>query len=52
MITIAIAPGPEGFEHRTFECRRCGHSETGVLASDPFESDVAGWIAGELQPPH
>ena len=52
MITVAIAPGPEGFEQRTFECRRCGHSEAVILASDPLKSDAAGWIVGELRPPH
>jgi hypothetical protein len=52
MITVAIASGPDGVEHRTFECRKCGHSETAILASDPLKSDAAGWIAGELRPPH
>jgi hypothetical protein len=52
MITVAIASGPDGFESRTFECRKCGHGETAILASDPLTSDAAGWIAGELRPPH
>jgi hypothetical protein len=46
MITADIASGPEGFECRTFECPKCGHSETRMVASDPLRSDVAGWIAG------
>jgi hypothetical protein len=51
MITIAIAAGPEGFERRTFECRKCGHVETGMVASDPLKSDAAGWTASELRRP-
>jgi hypothetical protein len=52
MITAAVAAGPQGFEQRTFECRKCGHTETGMMASDPFQSGAAGWIAGELPPPN
>jgi hypothetical protein len=52
MITVAIESGPEGFECRTFECRKCGHGETGILASDPLNSDAAGLMVGELRPPH
>jgi hypothetical protein len=48
MIAVAIASGPEGFEHRTFECRKCGHCETDVVANDPLKPDAAGWTAGEL----
>jgi hypothetical protein len=51
MMTAAVSPGPEGWEHRTFECR-CGHSETRLVASDPLRSDAVGWTAGELRPPH
>jgi hypothetical protein len=52
MITVAIASGPEGFERRTFKCPKCGHGETGMVASDPLRSDAAGWIAGELRRPN
>ena len=51
MITVAIASGPDGFEQRTFECGKCGHSESALVARDPFSSDSAGWIAGEQRPP-
>jgi hypothetical protein len=51
MIAVAIASGPEGFERRTFECRKCGHCETDVVANDPLNSDAVGWTAGELRPP-
>jgi hypothetical protein len=47
MITADVSSGPEGFEHRTFECSRCGHAETRVLASDPFHPGAAGWSNGE-----
>jgi hypothetical protein len=51
MITAALSGGPVGFEHRTFECAKCGHAETRVLASDPLQSGAAGWVEGELQRP-
>jgi hypothetical protein len=52
MITVAIASGPDGFERRTFECRKCGHGETAMVTSDPLGTDAAGWAAGELRPPN
>jgi hypothetical protein len=51
MLTVAIRPGPEGFEHRTFECLRCGHTEKKILACDPLRSSAVGWLAGELHRP-
>jgi hypothetical protein len=48
MITANVAAGPEGFEHRTFDCLRCGHTEEKVVASDPIKSDAIGWLQGEL----
>jgi hypothetical protein len=48
MITADISSGPEGFEHRTFECSRCGHAETRVMASDSRQPDATGWTSGEL----
>jgi hypothetical protein len=47
MLTVDISPGPEGFEHRTFECSKCGHSEKKILACDPLKSDAVGWLSGE-----
>jgi hypothetical protein len=51
MMTADIATGPEGFEHRTFECAKCGHSEIRIVASDPLQSDAVGWTNSELRPP-
>ena len=52
MITTAVADGPEGLEQRTFECAKCGHTETRTGASDPLKSNAVGWIEGELRRPH
>jgi hypothetical protein len=48
MITTNVSPGPEGFEHRTFECLKCGHTNEKVLACDPLKSNAPGWLLGEL----
>jgi hypothetical protein len=51
MTPTAIAPGPTGFEHRTFDCPHCGHIEKIVIASDPLKAGGIGWLVGELKPP-
>jgi hypothetical protein len=51
MLTVDIQPGPEGFEHRTFECLKCGHSEKKILACDPLHSNAVDWLADELGRP-
>jgi hypothetical protein len=51
MMLAAIMPGPEGFELRTFECRKCDHSFTNAVAKDPMNAASARWIAGGLKPP-
>ncbi|HEX9468736.1 MAG TPA: hypothetical protein VF957_04295 [Bradyrhizobium sp.] len=51
MINVAVIEGPEGFEQREFECRKCAHAEVRVVASDPFKSDAIGWTKSELNPP-
>jgi hypothetical protein len=48
MLTIDVSPGSEGFEHRTFECRKCSLSDTRVIAVDPLKSKAVGWLSGEL----
>jgi hypothetical protein len=51
MMLVGIAPGPEGLEFRTFECRKCDHSFTNAVAKDPMNTVAACWVAGELKPP-
>jgi hypothetical protein len=49
MATTEVTSGPEGFEHRTFECRKCGHTEIKKMAVDPVATHIAdGWLKGEL----
>jgi len=47
MLTADVSSGPEGFEHRTFECSRCGHTEIRVVARDSGQPDATGWTNGE-----
>jgi hypothetical protein len=47
-----VSMGAIGFEQRLFEFPRCDHVEISVIASDPFKSNAAGWLAGELRAPN
>jgi hypothetical protein len=51
MTLARIMPGPKGFDLRSFECAKCKRAATVTIAHDPMQSDMAGWIAGELKPP-
>jgi hypothetical protein len=51
MRLAGIAPGPSGYDCRTFECAKCDHLHIRVVASDPMKSDSQGWLAGELRAP-
>jgi hypothetical protein len=51
MMLEPVSRGPIGFEHRLFECPKCDHVEITVIASDPFKSKAAGWLAGDLTAP-
>jgi hypothetical protein len=48
MMTADVAPGPEGFERRTFRCLKCGHTNGKMIACDPLDSNAVGWLTGEL----
>jgi hypothetical protein len=52
MMLERTSSGPIGFEHRLFECPKCDHVEISVIASDPYKSKAAGWVAGELKAPN
>jgi hypothetical protein len=51
MMLVGIVPGREGFELRTFECRKCDHNFTNAVAKEPMNTISAGWITGELKAP-
>ena len=51
MLLSKLEAGPSGFDHRTFECPKCGRVDTVVVSNDPMTSDMLGWLAGELRPP-
>ena len=51
MPLVAAAPDLDGCDKWTFKCEKCGESRTTVTAPDPMNSNLAGWLAGELKPP-
>jgi hypothetical protein len=51
MLLSEVAPGPNGFDYRTFECQKCGHLHAISVSQDPMQSATRGWLAGELKPP-
>jgi hypothetical protein len=49
MMLARIAPGPSGFDIRTFECGKCDHVHTATVDIDPMKSKlIGGWLMGEL----
>jgi len=46
-----IETGPSGFDRRTFECQKRGHVHSLIIASDPMQSSVSGWLSSELGSP-
>jgi hypothetical protein len=51
MVLARIAPGRMNFNLRTFECAGCDHVLKKLVAVDPMQSDLLGWLFGELRPP-
>lgn len=51
MMLSRIMPGRLKFDVRTFECVKCEHVEKVLVAIDPIQSGVLGWLLGELRAP-
>ncbi|SDO09206.1 hypothetical protein SAMN05444050_3196 [Afipia sp. GAS231] len=52
MVSTAVTDVAEGFEDRTFECRKCGHVETRRMLATPLLSPAAvAWTDISLKPP-
>jgi hypothetical protein len=51
MTLLRIRPGRLNFDARTFECVKCSHVEKILVATDPMQSDLLGWIFGDLRAP-
>ena len=52
MMLVGIAPGPAGYELRTFECPRCDRVQRILVVSDPMSGNANGWLEGELKSPN
>jgi hypothetical protein len=49
MKTTDVTQAADGYEERTFECKKCNHAETRMLVVDPVKTHIAdGWLKGEL----
>jgi len=46
------APGPAGYELRTFACPECDRAQRILVVSDPMSGDARGWLRGELKSPN
>jgi hypothetical protein len=44
MVHSKTEAGPAGFEYRTFDCQKCSRTHTMIIASDPMDSNVRGWL--------
>jgi hypothetical protein len=51
MSLARIAPGPKGFDVRTFECPKCEYVHIMTVAIDPMKSNAKRWLAADLNPP-
>jgi hypothetical protein len=43
-----VETGSSGSDRRTFVCQKCGHVHSLIIASDPMQSSVSGWLSSEL----
>ncbi|ABD87729.1 hypothetical protein RPC_2175 [Rhodopseudomonas palustris BisB18] len=50
MVSVAVAPEPNGAEERVFKCLKCNESRA-RRSEDPLRSGAVGWLAGELRKP-
>lgn len=51
MFLSKIEAGPSDFDYRTFACSKCDRVQTMIISSDPMQTDMRGWLDGELRPP-
>ena len=51
MLLSKLEAGPDGIDYRTFKCQKCGRIQKTVVSRDPMNSDIRGWLAGELRRP-
>jgi hypothetical protein len=51
MVLLRIAPGPSGFDYRTFECGKCDNVDTKMVFRDPMKSDAVSRLTDCLKPP-
>jgi hypothetical protein len=51
MLLSKLEAGAPGVEYRTFECQKCGRVQKIVVSGDPMNTQMSGWLAGELRPP-
>ena len=49
-ILARTAPGPAGYEFRTFECPKCDRFQRTLVVSDPMSGDARGGFAANLNP--
>src|SRR3954447_571293 len=43
-----IIPGHQGVDRRNFSCEKCDRIVAVSVATDPMQSEVTGWLNGEL----
>ena len=51
MLLSKLEAGSSGFDHRTFECQKCGRIHRVVASRDPMTLDLLGGLASKLRPP-